>query len=280
MPVPLIETIIRSLNREVLGQLELSRTIKHPGENGRAREQIISEYLTNILPRNVKVGTGFVIDARGSISNQIDIVIYRDDYHPVIEIGKIKHFMVESVIAVIENKASISSASVLQSALKNIQSVKKLDKTNGGNNIIIPTGKKVSSRVFEHQVFGAVITEKSLSTESLRQEFINFFESHLDFRLWPNMYADVRGSSVRYVQENFIATAVPSRAFGLIISDPGAENYTPPLLEVTFELLNLIRVAPLIDYNPCDYFYGTVGSAKANARFPEEILVASKQGLT
>ena len=276
MPLPFIESVITSLNREVLERLELSRSISHPGESGRAREQIITNYLIGILPKNVKIGTGFVIDAQGGVSNQIDIVIYRDDYHSVLEIGNIKHFMVESVLAVVEVKASIKDAKTLQSAIKNIQSVKKLDRSNNGTNIVLPRGRKLDTKNFQHQIFGAIITENSLSTSSLKKEFIGFYSSNLDMRVWPNMYVDIRGSSVRYIKEGFGVTSVPSEAWGLIISDPEAENYTPPLLEITFELLNFIRVAPLVDYNPCDYFYGTVGEAKEAVQFPKVILNSSR----
>ncbi|MFZ1570611.1 MAG: DUF6602 domain-containing protein [Thiolinea sp.] len=277
MPLPFIETIINSLNREVLERLDLSKAIKHPAENGRAREQIISEYLKSILPKNVKIDTGFIIDACGAISNQIDIVVYRDDYHSVLEIGKVKYFMIESVLAVIENKASILSSSVLQSALNNIRSVKKLDRTNRGKNVVLPTGRNVERHNFQHQVFGAIITENSLSTETLKNEFINFFNLNVDMKLWPNIYVDIRGSSVRYIKRGFEVTAVPLDAYGLIISNPDAENYTPPLLEITFELLNFIRITPLIDYNPCDYFYGTVGEVKVAIEFPQEILDANRR---
>ena len=272
MPLPRIESILNSLNKEVLNKLELSQLIQHPGENGRAREQIIAEYLRKILPNNVKIDTGFIIDARGGISNQIDIVIYRDDYHPVFEIGKIKHFMIESVIAVIENKASILSTSLLESAFENIKSVKLLDRTNNGKNIIINTGKKVNKNYFQHQFFGAIITEKSLSSNTLKNSFINFFEKTLDMNLWLNMYADIRGSSVRYITEKMSVSVIPSQASALYISDPDGGNYTPPLLEITYELVNLIRVAPIIDYNPCDYFYGVAGQAKELVQFPERIL--------
>lgn len=276
MPLPFIESVITSLNREVLERLELSKSISHPGESGRAREQIITDYLSGILPKNVKIGTGFVIDTQGGVSNQIDIVIYRDDYHSVLEIGRIKHFMIESVLAVIEVKASIKDTKTLLSAIKNIQSVKKLDRTNKGTNIVLPSGRKLQAKNFQHQVFGAIVTENSLSTDSLKEEFIKFFSSNLDMRVWPNMYVDIRGASVRYIKEGFEVTSVPSEAWGLIISDPKAKNYTPPLLEITFELLNFIRVAPLVDYNPCNYFYGTVGEAKEAVKFPEEILSASR----
>ena len=272
MPLAFVDEVVKSLNREILEKLSRTRIIKHPGENGKAREQIISDYLSNILPKCVRIGTGFIIDSAGEISRQIDVLIYRDDYHPVITVGTINYYMAESVVAVIEIKASIKNTKTLADAIENIKSAKKLDRTNKGNNYIISEGKTrkgfVDNSKFEHQIFGAILTEESLSADTLSETFQKFHQENPNRNVWPNMYVDVRGSSFRYIEEDFKVTAVPQKAFGFIISDTDADNYTPPLLEITFELLNFIRVTPLIDYNPCDYFYGTVGSSKIAKKFP------------
>lgn len=42
MPAPLVSKIPQSLNREGINQLDLAAAVEHPGESGRAREQIIS----------------------------------------------------------------------------------------------------------------------------------------------------------------------------------------------------------------------------------------------
>lgn len=265
----IVRKIVSSLNKSVLDDLELCKEIKHPGENGRAREQILTEFLRKIIPSRFAVDTGFVIDAVGGISNQIDIVIYRDDYHSVLEVGKIKHFMVESVVAVIENKASISDAKTLNQALENIKSVKSLDRSNKGKNIIVSPRGTYDRNNFQHQVFGAILTERSLSSTSLKNEFISFFESNPDKCLWPNMYVDVRASSFRYVDNKEHVTVIPRKAVAFAISDPDAETYNPPLIELVYELVSYLRVVPLIDFQPHEYFYGVCGRAKEYVRFPD-----------
>src|SRR5688572_19697791 len=109
IPPEPIASIIRSMHDEVMLQLVLTNRIHHSGENGRAREDIIRRFLRRFVPAGLGIDTGFVVDSTGGISRQIDIVIYRDNYHPVLEIGGLKHFLVESVVAVIENKAAITS---------------------------------------------------------------------------------------------------------------------------------------------------------------------------
>jgi hypothetical protein len=132
MPVP--ATILRALARDTLEQLRLATEIEHPGESGRAREQILTEFIRRLIPSSFGVSTGFVVDAVGGKSRQMDVVVYRTDYAPVLEIGGVKHFLVESVVAVLEVKAAINTEARLAQALDNIASVKALDRTNRGRN--------------------------------------------------------------------------------------------------------------------------------------------------
>jgi hypothetical protein len=265
MPAPLVTKILQSLNREVINQLDLAAAVEHPGESGRAREQIISSYLRRLVPGEFGIETGFVFDAQGSISRQIDVVIYRTGYHPVFEIGGIKHFMVESVVVVLENKASIGSRDKLRAALDNIRSVKALDRTNGGTNYLVAGGQHgqlVNPDKFEHQVFGAIVTEHSLSPDSLKDALLEFLRAQPERRHWPNMYADVRGSCARFLKGNpspTVVTAVPAEAEYLCLTDHSAENSLPPLLDLTFELINFLRVAPIVDYKPTAYLGGSIG---------------------
>ena len=97
MPSPpaVVEDILYRLSREVVDRLNGAKHVKHPGESGRARENIVAVALRGFIPDAYGVSTGFVIDAVGGISRQQDIVIYRRGYHPVFTVGDIHHFMVE-----------------------------------------------------------------------------------------------------------------------------------------------------------------------------------------
>lgn len=301
-----IKDIMHSLNESVLSELSLSKSIAHSGESGRAREKIIINFLKKILPSKYKVDTGFVIDAVGGISKQIDVVIYRDNYHSVLEIGEVKYFMVESVVAVIEVKATIKDKATLHQALQNIKSVKALDRSNKGkNDVVYPNPKPMQNLVkilgngldsilksikgetkgfpsletkmvdhinpldrseFRNQVFGAIVTEKSMSSIVLGDEFEQFIEDEENINYWPNMYVDVRGSSLRYTTWDHKVTVIAKDAHAFLISDPDAENYTPPLLELAYELISYLRVAPLVDFQPHEYFYGSCGKPKEYVR--------------
>lgn len=268
MPAPLVNKILESLNREVINQLDLAASIKHPGENGRAREQVIAMFLRRIVPKEFGIDTGFVFDAQGKISRQIDLVLYRTGYHPVFEIGGIKHFMIESVVAVFENKSSIGSRDKLDSAIENIVSVKALDRTNGGTNYLVVGGQQgqlVDPNEFGHQVFGGILTEHSLASDSLKDALIQFLQRCPDRRLWPNIYADIRGGSVRFLKGDLQPsklTVVPAEAEYLCITDNGAIDHRPPLLDLAFELINFLRIAPTVDYKPTAYLGGNIGQAR------------------
>jgi hypothetical protein len=262
MTSDLISNILAALNKEILTELNLAKAITHSGESGRAREQIITTFLGRLLPSSFSVSTGFVIDAAGGISRQIDIVIYRNDYHPVFEIGGIKHFLIESVAAVIENKASITSTAVLNQALENIKSVKVLDRTNRDKNYILDGFRSpVNPAEFQHQVFGAILAEESLSRNTLKQELLDFLRATPNRNHWLNFYADVRHLSAVYLKsaDPPEVTVVPNEAQYLALTDSSSENFVPPLIELAFEVTNFLRVAPIIDFRPTDYLLAEGG---------------------
>ena len=77
--LPLPKKIVESLDKEVRNQLELASAISHPGESGRARENVIAAFLRKLVPKSFGIDTGFVIDSQGQVSRQVDIVLYRTD---------------------------------------------------------------------------------------------------------------------------------------------------------------------------------------------------------
>lgn len=267
MPAPVVRQILDALNRDVLNQLELAKSVSHPAESGRAREQIIAAYLRRIVPRDFGIDTGFVIDAQGGISRQVDLVVYRPSYHPVFDIGGVKHFMIEAVAAVIENKASIASRKVLRTALENIQSVKALDRSNGGQNYVLSGSREicvVDRDNFQHQVFGAIVTERSLTKKALMGEWKTFLKLNPNRREWPNFYADVRNFSGLYMKstEPAAMTVVPAEAVYLALTEAGDADAPAPLLELTFELINLLRGSALVDFSPREHLFKEGGRAQ------------------
>jgi hypothetical protein len=250
-PTGVVPLVVEAMNREVLNELALTKAITHPGESGRARERVLITFLRRLVPAEFGVSTGFIIDSAGEISRQIDLVIYRKSYHPVIEIGGIRHFLVESVAAALEVKATIGNRATLIQALENIESVKRLDRTGGGNNYTLPFMQQIDADEFQHQVFGAIVTEQSMSTDGLGQTIAEFI-AHRPRRLWPNLYVDVRRLTWTYRTPNGAIGAIPATADALVVWEE--PRTWPPLLELAFEVVNLLRVTPSIDFRPVRYF--------------------------
>lgn len=259
----LTKEILTALNKEVINQLDLVNSITHPAENGKARERIIANFFSKLLPRSYSISSGFVIDAVGGISKQIDLVIYRNDYHPIFQVGEVNYFPAECVALVIEVKSTIKDKKTLQVALENIKSVKTLDRTNRGKNYLVAgqsRGSTVDPTDFKHQIFGAILTEKTMKRETLIQALRVFLKDN-PRSIWPNFYADVRNLSVAYLETGDTQKihAVPGAATHLALTDASDINSVPPLIELSFEILNFLRVIPVIDYKPTDYLFDSSG---------------------
>ena len=259
-PVPL--TILRALADETLRRLKLAPEIEQPGESGRAREQMLIAFIEQLIPSWYGVSTGFVVDAVGGKSRQVDVVVYRTDYHPVLEIGRVKHFLVESVVAVLEVKAAIDSEADLTQALDNIASVKALDRSNQSRNYEVIDRKRgdyINLDEQQHQIFGAIVTEKSLARD-FSKDLLAWLKVH-SRREWPNLYVDVHQFTARYQYMYSAGGVAPFRTMGphtmiadaLAISKPGPDGEAP-LVVLGVNLINQFRVAPRIDFHPLAYF--------------------------
>lgn len=250
--------VVRSLANEAIEQFKLAGEIAHPGEGGRAREEVVRRFLRRLIPPDFGIDTGFVVDSGGAISRQIDIVIYRTNYHPIFEVAGIKHFMIESVVAVIENKARIEDRETLRQALENILSVKRLDRTAAGQNYRVEgtiQGAIVDQDDFNCQVLGVIVAERSMQPETIIEEMSAFLSKNPDRRFWPNLYVDVHNFMVTYLDGDQPPAFVtrPPEAVALAASETklGAE---PPLAHLAREIANMLRVTPVIDYKVHLYF--------------------------
>jgi hypothetical protein len=98
-------------------EAELLATSRVPANSGHAlhkgtpRETFIRKFLESHLPEAVAVGTGEIIDASSKPNasrNQYDIVLYRRSYPKLDFGGGITAFLVESVIATVEVKSTLT----------------------------------------------------------------------------------------------------------------------------------------------------------------------------
>lgn len=132
-----------------------SNLIKHPGEKGTAREQIVRDFLASHLPKRFRVSTGFVFDCHGTISRQLDIVIVDASICPIFEVpgGKFL-FPCEAVVAAGEVKSTVQTRRKLVEALGGLIDLKKLDRSANGAAIDSKSGDPLDPRDnYLHQIF-------------------------------------------------------------------------------------------------------------------------------
>jgi len=252
--------LMESFVRQTTERLRTASLLGHPGETGRAREEALRDHLRAFLPPALGVSTGFVIDAKGGRSRQIDIIIHMSDYHAVFMVNGIPLVPVEAVIAVFEIKSSAHSTSVLRDCYDVLKSVKELDRSNGGRNYgLVDREKQLLSpehwERFDHQVFGAVISVESCSRR-LWLDATREWCALNDRRVWPNFYCGVNDYIGAYHVSRdgqlVLNTNHTMDAHALIAFSPPES----PLAWATHEVLNFVRVAKRIDYSPTSYLSG------------------------
>lgn len=163
--------------------------IVHPGELGTDREEIIRSFFRLYLPKRFEISTGFVIDSKGNISQQLDIIIADSRVCSHFEtIGGTRIFPCESVVAVGQVRSSITSESKLYEALDNLQSVKALDRSASGKAIDCTYNELIDhQKDYLHQIFTFLfVTGKALSPDTVRLKLLNYIQKHEPY-LWPNV---------------------------------------------------------------------------------------------
>jgi hypothetical protein len=109
----MLKSHMDAVEKQLLAISRIPANSGHPLHKGTPREAFIKEFLESHLPSNVAIGTGEIIDANsrpGQSRNQFDIVIYRRSYPKLSFGGGISGFLVESVIATIEVKSTLTQA--------------------------------------------------------------------------------------------------------------------------------------------------------------------------
>lgn len=249
--------LLESFVTQTTERLRVAMLLGHSGEIGRAREQALRDLLRSFLPPSLGVTTGFVIDAHGGRSRQVDIIIHFADYHAVFTVGGIPLVPVEAVIAVIEVKSNAASTGVLRDCYDNLATVKALDRSNGGRNSYLMDREPHSLppemwQHFQFQVFACVLAMQSLSRESWLDTTTSWCEEH-DRSVWPNFYCgidDYIGTYQIAVDGDLVGCPDPTEAVQYAAWKPSGET---PLAWAVQEVLNFVRVARRIDYLPTAY---------------------------
>jgi len=109
---------------------EHMKIIKDPGNLGSAREGLIKNFLSNNLPPAINYDSGEVFDCEGNRSNQMDIILTSVLSPRLNMAAGVVLFPVDTILSVIEVKSKLTSTGSLIKALKNCESIKKLETIN------------------------------------------------------------------------------------------------------------------------------------------------------
>jgi len=117
-----MDTTERSLHSDA----EREGLFAHGTLTGNGREFLINRVLRSILPPNVHIGTGRVIDRYDCQSRQLDVVVYDPRFPRLEGAAGASLFFNEGVIATIEVKSRLTTTSLAE-ALENSRSVLALE---------------------------------------------------------------------------------------------------------------------------------------------------------
>lgn len=99
----------------------------HSGEYGIYREELVKRWLRLFIPEKFGISSGFLINSKGEISTQCDLIIYDKDKTPKIEtVENQRFFPVETIVLIGEIKSDINSISQLNNHLLKLSEVKKI----------------------------------------------------------------------------------------------------------------------------------------------------------
>jgi hypothetical protein len=159
-----LNELFLGLQKQVEARFSTNRAfVKPPGSKGDSLENVWISWLREYLPNRYCVDKAFVIDSKGHLSDQLDLVIYDQHFTPfVFRQDGVTYIPVEGVYAIFEVKPDLKgnvqlgkeSISYIEYAGRKIASVRKLHRTTTS---IIDRGYKHPPRPLT-RILGGILT--------------------------------------------------------------------------------------------------------------------------
>lgn len=126
-----LSQVLASLHEDIEQRLAAVRkTFAHPGTKGDASENVWISLFDRYLPKRYQAAKAFVVDSKGTFSDQIDVVVFDRQYSPFIFTHENQTIVpAESVYAVFEAKQAASLTQVTY-AQEKVATVRKLHRTS------------------------------------------------------------------------------------------------------------------------------------------------------
>lgn len=172
-----LKDLFSGLQKQIEARFSTNREfIKHPGSKGDSLENVWIEWLREYLPNRYCVDKAFVIDSKGQLSHQLDLVIYDQHFTPfVFKQDGISYIPAEGVYAVFEVKPDLKgsvkvkneSISYIEYAGRKIASVRNLHRTTTS---IIDRGHKNPPRPLTKIIGGLLAVEGNISHKTVEKQ--------------------------------------------------------------------------------------------------------------
>jgi hypothetical protein len=126
-----VTKLFGSLQKQMEARFETVRgSVPHAGTMGAAAEHNWLGLLNDYLPARYRADSAFVVDHRGQLSLQIDVVIYDRQYSPLLfHQDNMLYVPAESVYAVFDSKHELTSRTLREAGQK-AESVRRLKRTS------------------------------------------------------------------------------------------------------------------------------------------------------
>ncbi|MBP6721870.1 MAG: hypothetical protein KA239_06090 [Bacteroidia bacterium] len=132
----------------------VAKTSNHNVTRGTLREYFLREFLQPILPHDIGVVSGEIIDSFGNRSGQVDCILV-DKTLPQIYLGSPDHLIVlaESVLAAIEVKSNLTCKELRKTLVSNlkIKRLRRLGVQRFENGVEITSECPIATFVFAYQ---------------------------------------------------------------------------------------------------------------------------------
>jgi hypothetical protein len=125
-----LAVLFADFHEKIQRELQTARKLGHATDKGDASEQVWNDVLNHYLPKRYEARKGFVVDSRGTFSQQIDVIIHDRQYSPFVFSFKGTDVVpAESVYAVFEAKQELTADHV-RYAMEKAASVRQLHRTS------------------------------------------------------------------------------------------------------------------------------------------------------
>nr|WP_295681019.1 DUF6602 domain-containing protein [uncultured Lachnoclostridium sp.] len=167
-----LKELFYDLQNQMIAKLSTNRkSITHPGAKGDASELNWIQWLKDYLPKRYCVDKAFIIDCENNISDQIDVVIYDQQYTPfAFKQDSVIYIPAESVYAVFEVKQELNKDYLLYAG-KKAESVRLLKRTS----VPIPHAGGFYPPKPHNHIISGILTLSSTWSEPLGK----CFEEHI-----------------------------------------------------------------------------------------------------